>query len=80
VSDGVERLLGPVERVKVIARGPSFRKAEQLKKLYGGEKWRKMKGVARIEATSGRIGTAEVHWVECHGVGKFQHKVKRWLK
>lgn len=27
----------------------------------------------------GAPGMAEVHWYECHGVGKVKMKVKRWL-
>jgi hypothetical protein len=37
------------------------------------------KGVARIRLTDGRIGLAELHWYEAHGIGKKEFKRKRYL-
>jgi hypothetical protein len=34
--------------------------------------------VAKVE-TDGLIASAEVHWYECHGIGKVKMKVKTWL-
>lgn len=42
----------------------------RLRKLYGGQKWRKLKGIAQVRLANGRIRLAEVHWYEGHGVGK----------
>ena len=36
----------------------------------------KLKGVARVRLSSGRIGTAEIHWYEAYGVGKREFKLK----
>jgi len=51
-----------------------------LRKRYGGQRWRKLKGVARIEFADGKICLAELHWYEAHGVGRKEHKIKRILK
>jgi hypothetical protein len=49
-----------------------------LVERFGGRNWRKCKGVAPVEA-EGNSGLAEIHWYECHGIGKVKMKVKRWL-
>jgi len=51
----------------------------RLRKLFGGQRWRKLKGLARVELPSGRIREAEVHWYECHGIGRRLIKVKKLL-
>jgi len=48
----------------------------QQRRLYGGTKWRKLKGVAQVRLPSGRIRMAEIHWYEAHGVGKREFKLK----
>jgi len=45
---------------------------------YGGKNWLKRKGNATVEI-DGQAAFAEVHWYECHGIGKVKMKVKRWL-
>jgi hypothetical protein len=47
--------------------------------MYGKARWRKLKGIARVQLESGRIRLAEVHWYEAHGIGKRQMKIKRYL-
>ena len=71
------RLLGTIANVEVIAAGRSVRIRQFLTKSYGGQHWRKMKGIARVEKDDGWIGDAEIHWFEAHGVGKVQWKIKR---
>ena len=46
----------------------------------GGQNWRKMKGVARVEDDYCYIGDAEIHWYEAHGIGKVRWKIKRRLE
>ena len=38
----------------------------------------KRKGTATVEL-NGQSARAEVHWYECHGIGKVRMKVKQWL-
>jgi hypothetical protein len=70
------RLLGSVANVEVIAEGRGIRIGKYLCRVYGNRRWRKMKGVARVETHDGWIGIAEIHWYEAHGVGKVDWKIK----
>lgn len=74
------RLVGPILDTEVIASGRSIRELVRLQEAYGGERWRKRKGFARVELSDGRSWLAEVHWYECHGVGRRELKVKRFLE
>ena len=74
------RFLGRLRDVEIIARGRGVRLREILKEQFGGRRWRKMKGVARVEANDGYIGDAEIHWYEAHGVGAVFWKIKRPLE
>jgi hypothetical protein len=42
-------------------------------------RWRKLKGVATVKLSNGRIRTVELHWYEAHGIGKRKIKIKRYL-
>ena len=56
-----------------------FRKAEKYAERHGGkaEDWQHVKGHGVIETPEGDR-PAEVHWVQCSGIGKFDFFVKRW--
>lgn len=72
------KLLGPIERVETIVQGRGIREYARLVERFGGRNWRKCKGIARVEV--GNVSAiAEIHWYECHGVGKVKMKVKKWL-
>ena len=72
------KLLGQIDRVETIAQGRGIREYAGLVGRFGGRNWKKCKGIATVEF-DGVSGLAEVHWYECHGVGKVKMKVKRWL-
>ena len=69
-------LVGEVTQVETIATGRSVRNRSRLRKLYGGNRWRKVKGVAQVRLPNGRIRLAEIHWYEAHGIGKRELKLK----
>jgi len=73
-------LLGPITDAEVIAVGRRIREFGRITRRYGAERWRKMKGRAMIQVASGRVGLAELHWYEAHGVGRKELKRKRWLE
>jgi len=52
-------ILGEITAVETIAKGRSVRAHARLRKLYGGSRWRKLKGVAHVRLASGRIRLAE---------------------
>ena len=72
-------LVGDLTDAETIATGRGIRELPRLRRLYGKDRWRKMKGAARIRLRSGRIRLAELHWYEAHGVGKKEFKRKRYL-
>ncbi len=72
------RLRSPIQAVEVIAQGRGIREYAWLVEQFGGRNWKKPKGHAIMEE-AGQMGPAELHWYQCHGVGKVKMKVKRWL-
>jgi hypothetical protein len=73
------KILGRTGEVEVIAAGRGIRDLDYLQRAYGRGRWRKLKGVATVELPSGRIRLAEIHWYEAHGIGRVDHKIKRYL-
>ena len=73
------RNLGAVLDQETIAVGGEIRELSRLRKQYGPGRWRKRKGVARIELPNGTIRTAEIHWYEATGIGRKEFKIKRFL-
>ncbi|HZE71289.1 MAG TPA: hypothetical protein VE135_17405 [Pyrinomonadaceae bacterium] len=69
-------LVGEFSHVETIATGKGVRDRARLQKLYGGNRWRKVKGVAQVRLANGKIPLAEVHWYEAHGIGKREFKLK----
>jgi len=69
-------IVSEITAVETIASGNGVRDRNRLRKLYGGIRWRKLKGVAQVRLSSGRIRSAEIHWYEAHGVGKREFKLK----
>jgi hypothetical protein len=65
---------------ETIASGKSIRERRRLRRLYGGRRWRKLKGTTRVMLADGTICYAEVHWYEAHGIGSREFKIKRILE
>ena len=72
-------LLGEITQIETIAIGRSIRDLARLRKQYGKGRWRKLKGIATIRLSSGRVRRAELHWYEAHGIGRKEIKRKRYL-
>lgn len=72
-------IIGAIEEIQVIASGRGIDEINRLKKRYGKARWRKLKGIAIVRLTNGKIRRAEVHWYEAHGIGKREFKIKRIL-
>ena len=73
-------IIGEISDRENIAVGSSIREIQQLREQYGGRRWRKLKGRAIVRFADGRIEEAEIHWYECHGIGRRREKVKRILR
>jgi hypothetical protein len=74
------KFLGRLTEVETIASGSSIRELPRLRKIYGRGRWRKRKGIAKVQLSDGTICRAEVHWYEAHGVGRKELKLKRTLE
>jgi hypothetical protein len=73
------KLIGELQNVQTIAVGRAIRDIDHLRKRYGAKRWRKRKGIARVQLGDGTMGRGEVHWYEAHGVGKKEFKLK-WFR
>ena len=73
-------IISDITDIEVIAIGKSIRDLERLREQYGDGRWRKMKGIATIQLSNGRVRKAEIHWYEAHGVGRKEFKRKRYLE
>ena len=69
-------IVSEITAIEPIAKGRGVRGRSRLRKLYGGNRWRKLKGVAEVRLSNGRIRKAEIHWYEAHGVGRREFKIK----
>jgi hypothetical protein len=73
------RIISTVTVIENIAVSGSIRDVRRLRRLYGGRRWRKVKGAAEVELMNGETRLAELHWYEAHGIGKREIKIKRLL-
>ncbi|MFC1745944.1 hypothetical protein ACFL35_18275, partial [Candidatus Riflebacteria bacterium] len=64
------KIISEIKNTELITEGRGIRELDRLKKNYGGRNWKKMKGEATVELNDGNVYLAEIHWNECHGVGK----------
>jgi hypothetical protein len=72
-------IIGEITDIETIAVGSGIREVKRLQKQYGKQRWRKLKGIARIRLASGRVRLAELHWYEAHGIGRREIKRKCYL-
>jgi hypothetical protein len=72
-------VVGQIECIELIAKGPSVRERARLVQQFGRGRWRKLKGTATVRLASGETIRAELHWYEAHGIGRRKLKIKRKL-
>jgi len=72
-------VVGEITRIETMAVDRSIRDLDRLEECYGKGRWRKLKGVATVRLSSGRLRQAELHWYEAHGIGRKEMKRKRYL-
>ena len=73
-------IIDEIKEIETIAKSSGIRDLTRLKKFYGLGNWKKMKGIAHIRLSSGKVKLAELHWYEAHGIGKKEIKRKRYLE
>ena len=72
-------ILDEISDIETIAVDRSIREVDRLRRIYGPGRWRKRKGVATVRLADGHVAKAEIHWYECHGIGKKEFKIKKLL-
>ena len=60
---------------RVIAKGRRIRDVDRLVRTYGGKARNWTKNSTMPVIIDGRL--SEIHWYECHGIGKVEIKVKQ---
>ncbi|HEX3653812.1 MAG TPA: hypothetical protein VHU18_13415 [Rhizomicrobium sp.] len=71
------KIVGEISNIETIATSSGIREIARLRKLYG--RWRKLKGIARVQLIGGSEHLAEIHWYEAAGVGRREFKIKEFL-
>ncbi len=72
-------VIGPISEIEIIAAGHGVRDRHRLRAMYGGRRWRKLKGIAVVRVGDGRLFRAELHWYEAQGMARVRMKIKRFL-
>ena len=54
-------IIDKITEIETIAKGSGIRGLNRLRKFYSFGKWKKMKGIAHIRLSSGKIKLAELH-------------------
>ncbi len=73
------KVLTDVSNTATIAVGNQIREIKRLRRQYGRGRWRKRKGIARVQLQDGTVRLAELHWYEAHGLGRYEFKIKNYL-
>ena len=73
------QIVGSIADIETIASGREIRELPRLRKIYGGGRWRKLKGTATVQLPDGTTARAEAHGYERHGLGRRELKIKRLL-
>ena len=68
-----------MEQARTFATGSGIREIARLINVYGKGRWRKRKGIAKVQFRDGMIRTAEVHWYEATGIGRKEIKIKHFV-
>ncbi|MGA9545191.1 MAG: hypothetical protein WBQ85_16565 [Candidatus Sulfotelmatobacter sp.] len=74
------KIVGRISDIETIASGTAIRERKRLGKNYGKGRWRKLKGIAKVEFLDGTKCEVEVHWYEAHGIGAKEYKIKRIIE
>jgi hypothetical protein len=72
-------ILGEISNIETFATGTGIRERARLRRIYGRDRWRKRKGMARIRLSDGSLHQAEIHWYEASGIGRREFKIKYLL-
>lgn len=72
-------IISKITAIENIAIDNSIYEIERLKRIYGSTgRWKKINAMIRLK--DGYVIKAELHWYECHGIGKKDIKIKRFIE
>ena len=73
-------VVGPIVNVETIAAGREIRELPRLRKAYGKVGGGSARALVEWRLQDGSVHTAEIHWYEAHGIGRKEHKIKKFLR
>ncbi len=73
------KIIGKIDQERTFAAGNGIREIARLRRVYGKGRWRKRKGIAKVQFQNGTIRTAEVHWYEATSIGRMEYKIKHFV-
>ena len=73
------RIISQIFNTETIAVGSAIREIKRLRRRYGPDGWRKMKGVASLRLEDGTGRLTQLHWYEAHSIGRYEFKIKGYL-
>jgi len=74
------KLFGEIREIETIATGRGVYIRRYLDRTYGKGRWHKRKGRATVQLADGTVNEAEIHWLEPHGIGRKDFKIKKVLR
>ena len=72
-------IIGKIADERTFASGNAIREIARLRRVYGKGRWRKRKGIAKVQFENGTIRIVEVHWYEATGIGRMEFKIKHFV-
>ena len=72
-------IIGEITSTETFASGSGIREISRLRRVYGRGRWRKRKGIAKVQLADQTMHMAEVHWYEATGIGKKEFKIKHFI-
>ena len=73
------KIIGKIAQERTFASGKGIREIARLRRVYGKGRWRKRKGIAKVQFENGTIRVVEVHWYEAAGIGRMEFKIKHFV-
>ena len=73
------KIIGKIAQERTFASGTGIREIARLRRVYGKGRWRKRKGIAKVQFENGTIRIVEVHWYEATGIGRMEFKIKHFV-
>jgi hypothetical protein len=74
------KIIGHISDIETIASGRGIRERRRLRKIYGGQRWRKLKGTAGVKFADVRYAMPNCTGMKRTALAQENSKVKRILE